>query len=60
MSKCQEENCRLKGFWIETDLNGNKLLCYKIRHNGRYHVQKFSLAEVLSELEAVKVKIAGA
>lgn len=45
-TECKKNDCRRKGFWTETAPNGEKLFCFRTRHNGENHAQKLTLEEI--------------
>jgi len=48
---CKKSGCTRKGFWIETDDDGKPLFCFRTRHDGQNHAQKFTLQEIEEKLK---------
>lgn len=50
-TECKKAGCKRTGFWTETGEAGEKLFCFRTRHDGQNHAQKFTLAEIEAKLK---------
>jgi hypothetical protein len=44
--RCKQDGCGLRAYWIEYGADGSRVFCYRVRHDGRQHVQRFTLKEL--------------
>lgn len=51
---CKAAGCNLKGHWTETDESGEIVFCFSARHRGEKHVQRFTLAELMTLFDGAK------
>jgi hypothetical protein len=48
---CSNPGCKRKGWWIEADENGEPVFCFRTRHDGAKHVEKFTEEQLFAELK---------
>lgn len=46
MSETKQKQERRKGYWVETNSDGVRMLCFKPRHGGKKDVHKLTLKEI--------------
>ena len=56
--ECKKEGCNLTGLWTERE-DGKIIYCFRTRHRGELHAQKFTFAELIemtgTPLEEIEV-----
>jgi hypothetical protein len=49
--ECKAVGCSLKGYWHETLPSGKRVVCFRAKHRGSWHVVKLELPENVKELK---------
>ncbi len=47
--ECEKIGCPLKGYWVEELPNGEKIICFKVMHNGERHIKKVNITKIIKE-----------
>ncbi len=45
------DKCNLLGYWHETTTEGKRVVCFRAKHHGEWHVVKLELPDNIQELK---------
>jgi len=48
---CDDPNCNLKGWWLESGEDGEPVFCFARRHHGKKHVIRVNKQQFLDALK---------
>lgn len=50
--QCKDIGCNLPHVWYEEAADGSRMICFKTKSLGKWHVKKYKLPKDVRELEA--------